>query len=82
MKRALIEFKSTERISSLSAAKLTAFKKLTAEIPQSETYLFSQDSIEQKIDHIWCLPWFFGDIVYIQYLRVHNGSMFQKTMIV
>ncbi len=52
-----IEIKSTTNINSIDKSSITAFSKLTAELKNSETYIISQDPIEQKIDHISYLPW-------------------------
>jgi predicted AAA+ superfamily ATPase len=57
MKRIAIEIKSTSNLKSLDPTALTTLEKLSADIPRCETFLFSQDPIEQKIGHIWCLPW-------------------------
>lgn len=56
-KFALIEFKSTDKLSTLSQAKLNSFAQITADIKNSETFLFSRDRVEKKIDHILFLHW-------------------------
>ena len=57
MKRVAVEIKSTKNIKSLDSTTLTTLEKLSGDIPKCDTYLLSQDPIEQKIGHIWCLPW-------------------------
>lgn len=56
-KRLAIEIKSTHNIQALGSSTLTTLQKLARDIPNCETYLLSQDPIEQKLEGIWCLPW-------------------------
>ncbi len=56
-KTALIEFKSTSETRLLNQSKINSYKKLTADIANSEAYLFSCDSIEKKDGHVLFLPW-------------------------
>jgi len=52
-----IELKSTHKISELSKNTFNTFAALSKDIGKAESFLFSQDPIERKIDHVWCLPW-------------------------
>jgi len=56
-KTLLIEIKSTNKIHFIDASIFTTMSRLSADIKNSEAYLFSQDSIEQKIKGIHCLHW-------------------------
>jgi len=52
-----IEIKSTNKISELSKNAFNTFSALAKDIGKVESFLLSQDPIERKIDHVWCLPW-------------------------
>lgn len=56
-KFALIEFKSTDKTSTLSSAKLNTFYQITSDIKNSESFLFSRDQVEKKIGHVLFLHW-------------------------
>ena len=53
----LIEIKSTDDTQTLNQQKLMGFKSLSADIPNSETYLISRDHVEKKEQHIHYLHW-------------------------
>ncbi len=54
LKRALIEIKSSERISEDDVRSL---ERIAKDIPDSESFCFSKDSTARKIGSIQCLPW-------------------------
>ena len=56
MKTVAIEIKSASRLMDPDA-KTRSFMKLSSDLGPCETYLLSQDPIEQKIGNTWCLPW-------------------------
>jgi predicted AAA+ superfamily ATPase len=56
-KTVLIEIKSTNNTNELDEQKLVGFKKLSAAIENSITFLVSQDPIEKKQDHVHYLYW-------------------------
>jgi len=56
-KTALIEFKSTASLQSLRDEKLTGFRGLVREFPNSEAFVFSRDPIARKSEGIHFLPW-------------------------
>jgi len=55
--RALIEIKSAGDINKLDKASINTYQSLIRDFPNAQAFLLSQDSVEQKIDKIWCLPW-------------------------
>jgi predicted AAA+ superfamily ATPase len=56
-KLALIEIKSTDQVQRLNLQKLIGFKRLSSEIPNSETFLISRDKTESKVDHVQFIHW-------------------------
>lgn len=56
MKRAAVEIKSAARVEDFDA-RTRAFAGLVADLRNAEGYLLSQDTLERKVDGIWCLPW-------------------------
>ena len=54
MRRALVEIKSTERI---SEDEVRALKRLSPDIPNSEAFCLSLDPVPRKLDGVHCLPW-------------------------
>lgn len=55
--RALIEFKSTDSVKNLDENKLRSYLKLTHEIPNSETFIISNDPMELKREHCSFIPY-------------------------
>ena len=49
-----IEIKSTDNI---APENITSFRQLTAQIPNCEAIVVSQDKYAKKIDHVTVLPW-------------------------
>lgn len=54
LKRALVEIKSTERVTDEDVRSLQSLGK---DIARSEAFCLSLDPIAKKIGGIWCLPW-------------------------
>lgn len=52
--RALVEIKSTENI---GPDDVRSLKRLAPDIPNSEAYCLSLDTVPKKIEGVWCLPW-------------------------
>lgn len=57
IKTAAIEIKSTSNINQIEKKIFNGFKNLSRDIGNCESYLLSNDMVEQKIDNVWCLPW-------------------------
>lgn len=55
--RGLIEIKSTSDLNKLDKTFFNTFKSITQDIENSEAFIFLQDPIEQKMDHVKCMPW-------------------------
>jgi predicted AAA+ superfamily ATPase len=54
LKRALVEIKSTERV---TEDDLRALQRLGKDIANSEAFCFSLDPTSKMIGHVSCLPW-------------------------
>ena len=52
-----IEIQSSQQV---MAEDITSFRKLTAEMPNCEAVVFSQDKYAKKIEHVMVLPWMVG----------------------
>jgi predicted AAA+ superfamily ATPase len=54
LKRALVEIKSTERV---TEEDLRSLQSLGKDIARSEAFCLSLDQTEKKIGAVWCFPW-------------------------
>lgn len=57
IKRALVEIKSTERI---TPDDVRSLQQMAPDIPNSESFCLSLDRTAKKIGEVHCLPWFTG----------------------
>lgn len=55
--RALVEIKSTEKVTSED---VRALAHLAPDISNSDSFCLSRDTVKKKIDGVFCLPWFEG----------------------
>ena len=56
-KRALVEIKSTEKI---SEDDIRGLERIAKDIPSSESFCLSRDPVSRRIGSVQCLPWMHG----------------------